>query len=65
MMRLRFIRTWSGPAKSHRTLLMETKRRNVFVWFHRFERGWYYADAGMLCFGCGWISVNAFTSKAQ
>jgi hypothetical protein len=33
------------------------------VWLHSLERGWWCAYPGMLCFGCGWVSVNAFTHK--
>lgn len=65
MMRLCLVRTWSGPAKSHRTLQVETQGRLVHVWLHAFERVWCFSGDGMLCFGCGWFSVNAFDTKAQ
>ncbi|CAN5863396.1 hypothetical protein BH11GEM2_BH11GEM2_40800 [soil metagenome] len=57
------VRTWSGPERPHWALQLVTARWFVHVWLHSLERGWWCAYPGMLCFGCGWVSVNAFTHK--
>lgn len=64
MMSVKLIRTFSGqPLAPHRTLQVLTGRWFVLAWMHSFERGWWFADRGMWCFGAAWISFNVFNVK--